>query len=501
MRTPPKLRFSRKYEPIQMVREIETKLNPFLREIGAAIKLHDRGLQSNSAGEPVAGPFGDYFVLLGREGGQVAHGSKNASGFLKLRSTIHPVLGKIYLGTPDLCAFDDVQQRLGLGTTTPLARLHVVVPPEVTVKSKPDAYIANDPTKPWTNPFGGNAEDQINEDSWPGVGDTSWLQTNGGTMSPGTYYLEMSIADIADPGTDTGFVLAFGLRHVNPGAADFAVQLVLKQGSALNVCSTSVPKASLTTAFQQFTYNVLPAEAGSIVATGGVFLDLRIRIIIVVGSGTFNASGTEFVQWDWGQLQLPGGRGTDGQAITGLVIKNNASNGRTLLDLQNGAGQSIKISPPSSVTDYALLLPAAQGAALSVLQHTATPGTLQWTPPSGLPTRVLYTWNANGPYRASEVSVDGSFVAPTAFTITAVWLTRTTPGTGGSTVVDINKNGSTIYATTGKPSIAYTVTKQVQSLPDSDKRSVAAGDVLTIDVDSIETGTAPRDLMVVVEGA
>jgi hypothetical protein len=114
-------------------------------------------------------------------------------------------------------------------------------------------------------------------------------------------------------------------------------------------------------------------------------------------------------------------------------------------------------------------------------------------------TRVQHMWHANGPYRVGT-AVDGGFVAPSALVLSVVKLHRTTPGSSGDTFIDINKNGISMYVTNplSKPRINFGATTYNGVLPSS--TAIAAGDVITMDIDAIEGGT-PRDLTIVIEGA
>lgn len=114
-------------------------------------------------------------------------------------------------------------------------------------------------------------------------------------------------------------------------------------------------------------------------------------------------------------------------------------------------------------------------------------------------TRVQHTWNANGPYRVGT-NVDGGYHVPTAMVISAIKLHRDTPGSSGSTQLDINRNGTSMYQTNplSKPSLPFSLTAQNVVLPS--EVSVAAGDIITIDIDVIEAGT-PQNLTIVMEGS
>lgn len=83
-------------------------------------------------------------------------------------------------------------------------------------------------------------------------------------------------------------------------------------------------------------------------------------------------------------------------------------------------------------------------------------------------------------------------------TITNVMASVSTAPTGtGSIVADVNKNGTSIYPTSSKPTIALTQYVDLTSVPDT--TSITAGDYLTVDVDSVG-GTEPgADLVITVE--
>lgn len=63
-----------------------------------------------------------YALLAGRSGGQTLIGGTASGNNLTLQSTSHATKGKIILGTS---AYDEVNNRLGIGTTTPSTRLDV----------------------------------------------------------------------------------------------------------------------------------------------------------------------------------------------------------------------------------------------------------------------------------------------------------------------------------------------------------------------------------------
>jgi len=107
------------------------------------------------------------------------------------------------------------------------------------------------------------------------------------------------------------------------------------------------------------------------------------------------------------------------------------------------------------------------------------------------------SFEANGAYW-EVTAVDGAWILDSSKTITAVWLYRGTAGDSGNTVVDIHKNGTTIYSTQGnRPTIAYDDGDNKVDCTLPDVTSIAAGDVLTVDIDSVEGGD-PADLSIII---
>lgn len=73
-----------------------------------------------------------------------------------------------------------------------------------------------------------------------------------------------------------------------------------------------------------------------------------------------------------------------------------------------------------------------------------------------------------------------------------------TQPTGASILVDINKNGTTIFTTqANRPTILASTSSDTSSVPDV--TTFVAGDYLTVDIDQIGAGVAGADLVIVVE--
>lgn len=100
----------------------------------------------------------------------------------------------------------------------------------------------------------------------------------------------------------------------------------------------------------------------------------------------------------------------------------------------------------------------------------------------------------------TTTKIDGAYIAPRAGTITRITLYRRTAGSAGTTIVDINKNGTTVFTTqANRPQAAFgDGNDYVDAHTDMDVTAVAQGDRIEVDVDSAETG-APKDLNVIIE--
>jgi len=88
-----------------------------------------------------------------------------------------------------------------------------------------------------------------------------------------------------------------------------------------------------------------------------------------------------------------------------------------------------------------------------------------------------------------------TIVAPCALTITKVKVVVKTAPTGAALIVDVNKNGTTIFTTQGgRPSIAIGATTDDSDTPDV--TNLAESDKLTVDIDQVGSTIAGADLTV-----
>jgi hypothetical protein len=96
-------------------------------------------------------------------------------------------------------------------------------------------------------------------------------------------------------------------------------------------------------------------------------------------------------------------------------------------------------------------------------------------------------------------SVAPLLVATGALTISKVYVNVKTAPMGASIIVDINKNGTSIWNTTqaNRATIAASATSGTQT--SFDTTSIAEGDVLTLDIDQVGSSTAGADITVTIK--
>lgn len=110
-----------------------------------------------------------------------------------------------------------------------------------------------------------------------------------------------------------------------------------------------------------------------------------------------------------------------------------------------------------------------------------------------------YRWAVNGK-PAVQTNIDGAWIAPRAGTITRITLFRRTAGSSGSTTVDVNINGTTVYTTQGnRPTVTQAGgANLIDATTDMDVTAVAQNDRLECDVDVVEAGN-PQDIDIILE--
>ena len=129
-------------------------------------------------------------------------------------------------------------------------------------------------------------------------------------------------------------------------------------------------------------------------------------------------------------------------------------------------------------------------------QHVTSDGdgTLTW---AALTINRAFSWYVLGTL-TTGTNYGARYVAPQAMTIVKCWLIVRTAPTGAAILIDIHKNGTTIWTTQGnRATIAATAT--AGNTTTFDVTALAAGDYLDLDIDQIGSTVAGVDLTIVLE--
>ncbi len=153
-------------------------------------------------------------------------------------------------------------------------------------------------------------------------------------------------------------------------------------------------------------------------------------------------------------------------------------------------------------------LPAAAAHLAGILYHATDTGELwrcdddgnDWTvvannyiAPESSEQLVTFTFGVNGTLTTGAKPV--RVHSPAALTISGVTATVNTAPTNGSVIIDVHKNGTTIFTTQGnRPEITAGNNDDLSSTPDV--TTLALNDVLTVEVDGVGGTIAGADLVV-----
>ena len=240
----------------------------------------------------------------------------------------------------------------------------------------------------------------------------------------------------------------------------------------------------------------------------------------VLVSGTGSASNPYLISVDvCASIQLFTDNGRQFNFSTDKLPVINGSNGCELVSLTAGLdgpqGPQGPMGADSSVTGPTGYLgptgpTGPQGSVGAASTVTGPQGALGPTGPQGStgatgatgPTGSAgATGNSNAILTAPGVLVAGTgtvrFYFDRSITITNVAASVSVAPTGASVIVDVNKNGTTIFTTqANRPTIAVSTFTDLSSTPDV--TSLVSGDYLTIDIDQIGSTIAGSDLIVYV---
>jgi hypothetical protein len=534
---------ARKWVPLSPSKDLDPRLvrlfkqiNLYMGDQSGSIAAISRGEAPDGSGTPLPNlDSNKYFLLAGRNSGQLGYGGTGSGENLTLSSTASATKGPIYLGSARTTVFNEVTERLGITSSSPSAKLEIKQP-GTTVGYTP-ASLGGGTSGGWLGDNGDSGSTRYNRVNELTVDDASYVQDQGGGPSL-IFQAVLGVVPAQSPSATVVVRSRIRWNGADAGAGGVSLSMELRDGNGTTIHNTgnitikAVHANGDTGFYAPLDFTLSAGEIATIANWTGM-------IISVSGSGGGTGYvGTVYISWV--QLQIAGASSavdlidlydTNGNLVSGfgsmgaLFFKTGAATGLQLTTDPTGFGfwsapNLLSASHGDSLSGSVLLGDLIHGNVTPKWARLAgnTTTTKKWLSQTGtgsasavpawdtlafadLPgTRIEMEWIANGPYTV-DTSVDGGFVAPSAMTIKAVWLYRTTAGASTSTILDLNKNGTTMYTTqANRPTIAFNDgdNKVQATLPDV--TSIAAGDIISVDTDQIEGGT-PANWRLVVEAA
>lgn len=490
-------------QPVQSIQDSYTRsivavIDYYLQDLSKGMARIQKGQVPDGSGDTIINTvLSDiYFVLKGRPVDQVAHGATRPGGTLTLASTIDSTKGKIYFGNAQQSTYDEPNDRFGVHTATPMARVHI----------KAGAGVGPQLLYPTTSAQNG----------WGLVGstvqvalgtadsnDSTFIQS-GDFSNPGIGS-EWSMAVPADPGNGTGWtvnLLARKTGSVSPNAQIDIYQnrtytasaSAFSAGALILSSADFLSDSVLTTGYATASLTLSSAQATAIL-TGTTW-----SIKLTQGAG---GNGTNVIRVTQAYLSIPGTADTtplqrwetasggvndlyytdDGGGVTELKL-----DGAPKLEIAT-SGLRFNIGTPVSGYVWTALDSNGLGAWLSAASGGGAGSSL-----GGI---TMRTFQANGYYRI-DGDVDGAWIMPSAATLMNAILYRRAPGSSGGTTVDLLRNGVSVFALA--PTISASAGASATAAGIFSSTTVSAYDRLTVSANAVEAG-APQDWAMLVEAS
>jgi hypothetical protein len=462
------------------------------QQAAISIEALGRGEQPDGSGLPLP-TLDDYLYKPGRVGGQTAFGGKNASEILVFSSTKDSRKGSIWLTEDGDIIIDEDNKRVGIGETSPDAKLHI------TIGAPPFTYVRPDPANPtsvsgdWSIVGVGTDPGAVLDDLVDGTGaDSDYIHEEYVGFGSPTL---IKFQTITGPVPDTGVFFNIRARGTSTGALpnsyiflDFSNStggiLFSRRMGCPGYSASPATDFDVTGTFTTYSIALTGAECAALSDTGTYKINCSFTGGGIFWAGTFDISMMYF-------SFSTGGAGAD------VLQKWEYPSGSNLLEYadDSNAQKTLQLSgtPPLRLTtapEFDVGTPTVGW----VWDAADTEGTGVWYDPALLRTREFHRWAANGPYIV-DTSVDGAWIVPSTVTITKIKLWRRTAGTSGTTTVAILLNGasqSTLSVTTANgPNFTSSATVSI---------ACVENDKITIDCTSAETGT-PLDYTFIAYGA
>lgn len=264
--------------------------------------------------------------------------------------------------------------------------------------------------------------------------------------------------------------------------APFSVAVALGEDGAFEVELPVTTDAQWTPQGWSYSVNV-SVEGSTLVGSlslaeveNGQTIDLADRFV----STPANAGASYVLLSTVGQIGGPAGPLDEDGLVPASQLP--AGGGGSVVTWDDVTGKPTTFAPSAhthSQSDVTGLTTALAGKAASNHTHSV---------------RQTQVWGYSGTVAAGTGTLRWYNRTGQTVTVHGFWLAANTAPTGAALVVDANKNGTTMYAT-GKPSIAAGANASALVAPPS-AVTLADGDYVTVDVDSVGSTVAGADLSV-----
>lgn len=332
-------------------RSISSQLSQHAYDLAAI----GRGEAPDGAGFPLV-DLTNYFYKPGLPGGQTGHGGTGPTETLTFSSTVSPSKGFIYLGSAKQTAYDETNERIGIGVPEPEARLHMTVPNPTGLITYPvlDTLVQSG----WNNSDGSYVGPPgSTPDLWSYIDDvTSDLSginfAHLDTAAGGATYIgnfDDTIPHV-DPGLTTGFIFRITVRTGNSAAnARFMIELSqVGGGSTFAFLTIGTPSYtagvvggslgllssdSLSGGFSRFEFELSAAQVAAIQWTNLPIKYALVGQMMTAGTNTFSVSQME--------LEIPSVGGGSAEI---LQIWDNDGGYRNQLEYINDGGGTLDLN-------------------------------------------------------------------------------------------------------------------------------------------------------------
>lgn len=491
------------HQPVHLIedelnRNILAAIDYYLLDLSKGVARIQKGQVPDGSGDPISDQtLSDiYFVLLGRPGDQIGHGGTRAGGNLTLASTTHSTKGNIYFGNGATAgsgmAYDDTNHRLGIQTATPSAYAHIR---QYSGGGTQTLHPADngEGAGAWGTTGGFTRAAALASND----GDTSIVQSADGSTPSASIEFTMT-APAAGTTSTSGWSISFVARKTANFTMSIRISMYTNRLFSAGAFSggtlmptfaadaTILTNANLSTSqYNTYTRALTATEAAAILASSRT----------TVAADNTGGTGTGVVNITEVYLTGPG-------ALDPIPLQKweNPAYANQLNFAANGAGSTVlQVSGTTNLniaSSMGLEIASGSPAAGMIAFAANTDGLVRWASASAITTKVQHRFIANGPYRVDN-DVDGAYIAPHALTMTTALLYRRQAGSGGTTSVDLRKNGVSMLSSLA--SVGASGGASATGAGAFSTTTVAAGDRLTVSANAVETGR-PSDWVLLIEG-